>query len=333
MGKLSKHVKYGTCRRRGRGRGRGRLGCSHQGGHALILCCDTRLRRARIDFSSSTPPPWNLLAISTHYSPRRLVSETDQRWSKPGLIENTAGVTCSGSPKWRVSTRFNVWRKLLIWRISFYSIPKNRSQSMKLFSLQLAPNPPQTTPVRFRARQGAGRDAFEAVYESEDPVGNHGVRLSKEIVKVAGRAMEKNFTSLGPYVLPISEQYKVVKALALRKVRLGCLGSVWFGLGLLVWLGSVCWVRGGDVVLQHRRFVGSVSTGFAFVPRPPSPPRALEVSSAIVYSARCVSQAGPVEMSFLTARSRLQRKYRHFLCVCVCLCVCLCVCTSVCTGG
>ncbi|CAM9967239.1 unnamed protein product [Ectocarpus sp. 6 AP-2014] len=66
--------------------------------------------------------------------------------------------------------------------------------------------------------QGAGKDAFEAVYESEDNLGNHGVRLSKEIVKVAGRAMEKNFTSLGPYVLPISEQYKVVKALALRKV-------------------------------------------------------------------------------------------------------------------
>lgn len=66
--------------------------------------------------------------------------------------------------------------------------------------------------------QGAGKEAFEAVYETEDVLGNHGVRLSKEIVKVAGRAMEKNFTSLGPYVLPISEQYKVVKALALRKV-------------------------------------------------------------------------------------------------------------------
>lgn len=82
---------------------------------------------------------------------------------------------------------------------------------------------PVAPPLRRRRRascacQGAGRDAFEAVYESEDPLGNHGVRLSKEIVKVAGRAMEKNFTSLGPYVLPISEQYKVVKALALRKV-------------------------------------------------------------------------------------------------------------------
>lgn len=69
--------------------------------------------------------------------------------------------------------------------------------------------------------QGAGKEAFEAVYETEDVLGNHGVRLSKEIVKVAGRAMEKNFTSLGPYVLPISEQYKVVKALALRKVTSG----------------------------------------------------------------------------------------------------------------
>lgn len=67
------------------------------------------------------------------------------------------------------------------------------------------------------------------MYESEDPLGNHGVRLSKEIVKVAGRAMEKNFTSLGPYVLPISEQYKVVKALALRKVGWD---GMWWDTGL-----------------------------------------------------------------------------------------------------
>lgn len=87
-----------------------------------------------------------------------------------------------------------------------------------------------------RLSQGAGRDAFEAVYESEDPLGNHGVRLSKEIVKVAGRAMEKNFTSLGPYVLPISEQYKVVKALALRKV---CLWVSYHTVGLLLLFGGL----------------------------------------------------------------------------------------------
>jgi predicted naringenin-chalcone synthase len=51
-------------------------------------------------------------------------------------------------------------------------------------------------------------ESFGCVYETEDPGSHRGVRLSKDIVKVAGRAMEKNFTSLGPYVLPLSEQIK-----------------------------------------------------------------------------------------------------------------------------
>jgi len=36
-----------------------------------------------------------------------------------------------------------------------------------------------------------------------------GVRLSKEIVQVAGNAMKQNLTQLGPRVLPLSEQAKV----------------------------------------------------------------------------------------------------------------------------
>lgn len=51
-------------------------------------------------------------------------------------------------------------------------------------------------------------DSFGCVYETEDDLHLRGVRLSKDIVKVAGRAMEKNFTTLGPYVLPVSEQIK-----------------------------------------------------------------------------------------------------------------------------
>jgi len=54
------------------------------------------------------------------------------------------------------------------------------------------------------------KDSFDCVYETEDELKNRGVRLSKDIVKVAGRAMEKNFTTLGPYVLPVSEQLKTV---------------------------------------------------------------------------------------------------------------------------
>jgi 3-ketoacyl-CoA synthase len=59
-------------------------------------------------------------------------------------------------------------------------------------------------------------DSYDCVYETEDQYHKKGVRLSKDIVKVAGRALELNFTSLGPYVLPISEQIKVVWSLIVR---------------------------------------------------------------------------------------------------------------------
>ncbi|GKY96723.1 hypothetical protein MPSEU_000631800 [Mayamaea pseudoterrestris] len=66
--------------------------------------------------------------------------------------------------------------------------------------------------------QGAGDAAYEAVYEGEDLNGQQGVRLSKDIVKVAGKCMEKNFTVLGPSVLPLTEQAKVVLAVVQRFV-------------------------------------------------------------------------------------------------------------------
>ena len=56
--------------------------------------------------------------------------------------------------------------------------------------------------------QYVSEDSYGCVYEAEDAEQHRGVRLSKDIVKVAGRAMEKNFTSLGPFVLPVSEQVK-----------------------------------------------------------------------------------------------------------------------------
>jgi len=64
--------------------------------------------------------------------------------------------------------------------------------------------------------QGSGQTAYECVYEGEDADGQRGVRLSKDIVKVAGKTMEKNLTMLGPQVLPISEQAKVVWSVIFR---------------------------------------------------------------------------------------------------------------------
>jgi len=64
--------------------------------------------------------------------------------------------------------------------------------------------------------QGSGEAAYECVYETEDDNGERGVRLSKDIVKVAGKTMEKNFTMLGPSVLPVSEQALVVWSIIVR---------------------------------------------------------------------------------------------------------------------
>jgi len=64
--------------------------------------------------------------------------------------------------------------------------------------------------------QGTDEASYQAVYETQDGASERGVRLSKEIVKVAGKCMEKNLTMLGPYVLPLTEQAKVVYSLTLR---------------------------------------------------------------------------------------------------------------------
>merc|ERR1712224_364530 len=51
--------------------------------------------------------------------------------------------------------------------------------------------------------------AYHAVFQHEDSEGNKGVALSKEIVKVAGRALNAQFSQLGKRILPFSEQAKV----------------------------------------------------------------------------------------------------------------------------
>jgi len=60
--------------------------------------------------------------------------------------------------------------------------------------------------------------SYHSVYECQDETGRAGVRLSKDIVKVAGDAMKRNLTQLGPLVLPLSEQIKVVYGLVLSRL-------------------------------------------------------------------------------------------------------------------
>ena len=64
--------------------------------------------------------------------------------------------------------------------------------------------------------QDTSQAAYECVYECEDANGERGVRLSKDVVRVAGKCMEKNFSKLGPKILPWPEKAKVVASMAIQ---------------------------------------------------------------------------------------------------------------------
>jgi 3-ketoacyl-CoA synthase len=57
-----------------------------------------------------------------------------------------------------------------------------------------------------RTNLAACDEAYNCVYEGEDDAGTRGVRLSKELMAIAGNALKTNITTLGPLVLPVSEQ-------------------------------------------------------------------------------------------------------------------------------
>lgn len=51
-------------------------------------------------------------------------------------------------------------------------------------------------------------ESFQCVYQCQDEANNKGVKLDRNIVRVAGRALEKQFTQLGPNILPFTELIK-----------------------------------------------------------------------------------------------------------------------------
>ena len=56
------------------------------------------------------------------------------------------------------------------------------------------------------------------VYQREDEKGRVGVELNRDLVKVAGKALEKNLTRLGPLVLPVGEQLRFAANFVQRRV-------------------------------------------------------------------------------------------------------------------
>lgn len=68
-----------------------------------------------------------------------------------------------------------------------------------------------------RTHKGADDKAFKCVYQEQDDVGKTGVSLSKDLMAIAGGALKTNITTLGPLVLPVSEQLLFFTTLVIKK--------------------------------------------------------------------------------------------------------------------
>ncbi|XP_009365554.1 3-ketoacyl-CoA synthase 4 [Pyrus x bretschneideri] len=69
-----------------------------------------------------------------------------------------------------------------------------------------------------RTHRGADDKAFRCVYQEQDDKGKTGVSLSKDLMAIAGGALKTNITTLGPIVLPISEQLLFFSSLVVKKL-------------------------------------------------------------------------------------------------------------------
>ncbi|KAI4377824.1 hypothetical protein MLD38_015398 [Melastoma candidum] len=57
-----------------------------------------------------------------------------------------------------------------------------------------------------RTHKGSDDRSFRCVYQEEDEERNKGLRVSKDLIEIGGEALKTNITTLGPLVLPFSEQ-------------------------------------------------------------------------------------------------------------------------------
>ncbi|XP_004497096.1 3-ketoacyl-CoA synthase 6 [Cicer arietinum] len=69
-----------------------------------------------------------------------------------------------------------------------------------------------------RTHKGGDDKAFRCVFEEEDKEGKVGISLSKDLMAIAGEALKSNITTMGPLVLPASEQLLFLLTLIGRKI-------------------------------------------------------------------------------------------------------------------
>ncbi|KAK3006415.1 hypothetical protein RJ639_016681 [Escallonia herrerae] len=68
-----------------------------------------------------------------------------------------------------------------------------------------------------RTHKGMDNKSFKSIYMKEDAEGKQGLSVSQDVIEVGGHALKANITTLGPLVLPVSEQFHFFKSLLFNK--------------------------------------------------------------------------------------------------------------------
>ncbi|XP_022938146.1 3-ketoacyl-CoA synthase 1-like [Cucurbita moschata] len=69
-----------------------------------------------------------------------------------------------------------------------------------------------------RTHKGADDKSYNCVYQKDDDKGKMGVSLARELMAIASEALKTNITTLGPLVLPFSEQITFFLSMMKKKV-------------------------------------------------------------------------------------------------------------------
>ncbi|KAK7412350.1 hypothetical protein VNO78_03805 [Psophocarpus tetragonolobus] len=70
-----------------------------------------------------------------------------------------------------------------------------------------------------RTHKGMDNRGYKSIHQREDSEGRKGLSVSKDVIEVGGHALKANITTLGPLVLPVSEQLHFFTNLIFKKKK------------------------------------------------------------------------------------------------------------------
>ncbi|KAE9594988.1 hypothetical protein Lal_00041409 [Lupinus albus] len=70
-----------------------------------------------------------------------------------------------------------------------------------------------------RTHKGVDNRSYKSIHQREDSEGKKGLSISKDIIEVGGHALKANITTLGPLMLPVSEQLHFFTNLLFKKKK------------------------------------------------------------------------------------------------------------------